>query len=90
MLKQTIIVIAQVHRHITNLMVDTLVLLMQIVGRVHQGRITLHGNKHFAQTIKTLVHLKHKHKHWLALLTIQGQSHKLEQRYAHQVHGLIG
>jgi hypothetical protein len=64
--------------------------LMQIVGRVHQGRIFKHGNKHFAQVIKTLVHLKHKHKHCHALLTIQGQLHKLEQKYAQQVYGLIG
>jgi hypothetical protein len=64
--------------------------LMQIVGRVHQGHIFKHGNKHFAQAIRQLVRLKRNHKRYLAQSIIRVQSHKLEQKYAHQVFGLIG
>lgn len=87
---KAIIVTAPTTTPTTNSLAVIAVRLMQIVGRVHQGRITKHGNKHFVQTIKQPVRLKRNHKHCHALLTIQAQLHKLEQKYARQVHGLIG
>ncbi len=49
---------------------------MRNVGRVHQGRITHHGNRHFAQTIKhqpVLIQPLQKPVH--ALLTTQAVRH---------------
>ena len=87
---KVIIAIAPIITHITNNLGVIPVRLMLIVGRVRQGHTVHHGNKHFAQVIKTLVRLKRNHKRYHALLIIQAQLHKLEQKYAHQVHGLIG